>query len=155
MPKQRNWLARLCWSFLLIACVGALSGCVSRGRVVTPQSIASMTDEEFGDYLGRVGLWAQLGAAAAVKQGADPDKIVAYANALELVTDPGPDTLSSVAASSGLDSLVVQLVLVEANALLEARGGLPAGSRGVSLLAHVAVSAKLGAAAGQLERSAQ
>lgn len=159
MPKNRSWLPRIISALVFAACVAigavALTGCTTpSGRVVTPQAIAEMTDEEFVEYGERVGLWAQLGGRAAVKQGADPDKIVAYASAIEAVAEPSADTLSAVAAQAGLDSIVAQLLLVEAEALLRARGGLPSGGRGLALLKHIAAGARLGAAAGALERNA-
>lgn len=160
MPHNRNWLPRIISALVFAACVAigavALTGCTTpSGKVVTPQAIAEMTDEDFERYCERVGLWAQLAGQAAVKQGAGPDKIFLYADAIEAVADPSADTLSAVAAQAGLDSLVAQLLLVEAEALLRARGGLPEGPRGLQLLAAVASGARLGAAAGALERSAK
>lgn len=159
MPHNRSWLTRILGVLALVACAAigavALTGCTTpSGRPITPQAIAEMSDEEFEQYSERVGLWAQLAGRAAVKQGADVGKIIAYATALEAVTDPSADTLAAVAAQGGRDSLVAQLLLLEAEALLNARGGIPSGGRGLTLLKHIAEGARLGAAAGALERNA-
>lgn len=155
---KRHWPVRILATMFLLAVLAAAIflpiGCVTPGgKVVTPQAIKEMSEDHFAAYLERVGAWAAAAGQMAVRQGADPERVSAYCLALEAIADPGSGSLAAAAAQAGLDSPLAQLLVMEAQALLDARGGLPGGARGLALLAKVASSVRYGVGVGVLERS--
>lgn len=163
MTRTRSWLTRIGSALAFVILVvtmlmafGAFQGCVTPGgKFATPQAIKEMSDEDFENYLERVGAWAAVAGQAAVRQGADAEKVAAYCAALEAISDPDGGSLMAAAAQAGLDSPLAQLLVMEAQALLDARGGLPGGPRGKALIHKVAFSVRYGVGVGTVEKLSQ
>jgi len=151
MAKQSAWFTRIiatvafaALAFLIVALVSSLSGCVGAPKSV--QQVETMGEDEFEAWARRVEAWAGVAGYTAVKQGADAEKVMVFCGALSAVTDTTGDPLGAAASLAGLDEPIVALLVLEAQALLDARGGLPGGSRGLDLLHRIAGAVAHGAA---------
>lgn len=135
------------WTWAVIAavllCLGAvLSSCA--GAPKSPQQFEEMSEEDFQAWLTRVSVWAQLAAdQVARSHPEDVERILLYASLVE--TLPGdPDPLGHAAGVAGLTSPIVAVLVLEARALLDAKGALPEG-RVSEFLEAVARGVRLGA----------
>ena len=141
--RNRSWVWGLI--FAAIFCMGAVLALTScAGAPKDTQQFEQMDEADFQDWLTRVTVWSQLAADQVVRR--DPDsapKVVAFC---DLVTTLGsdPDPLGAAASQAGLGSPIVAVLVLEAKALLNARGALP-GGRTQEFLRAVAAGARLGA----------
>lgn len=169
MKKQRSWPAhiRIMWfdrvlfaaglatlmflaSMFLGACVTTQDG---TRRPPTPTELAAMDEPQWQGYLRRVEAWAAAAGYTAVEQGADVDGVLEFAQLLSDVTDPAQLTLAPLAERAGLSGPVAALLALEAQALLDARGGLPSGDRGKEFLHRAATAFVAGAAQASMARN--
>lgn len=153
--RRAIWISRLVTALGLLG-LGFFTSCTTTsGKFATPKAIAEMSDEDFDGYLERVAAWASVAGQMAVRQGADPEKVTTYCLALEAISDPDGGSLLAAAVQAGLDSPLAQLLVIEAQALLDARGGLPGGPRGKALLHAVAHSVRYGVGVGVVEKASK
>lgn len=148
------WIARLVTALGLLV-LAAITGCVGTGsdrRLPTPTELAAMDDAEWSGYMTRVEAWAAAAGYSAVEAGADANDIIAFSTALAAVTDTSGDWLAALAEQAGLDAPIARLLVLEGQALLDARGGLPGGPRAVEWLNGVAVAIVGGAASADSAR---
>lgn len=130
----------------------AVSGCsVLRTAPQSVEQLETMDDGQWQSWLTRVEAWARAAGYTAVKQGAPAGKIQRYVAELGAITDPSGDLLTNAAKAAGLDEPIVALLVIEAQALLDARGGLPGGLRGLEFLHRVAAAVALGASNAAVE----
>lgn len=161
MKKNRSWLPRIAGAIVLVACgavlILSLTGCITAGdgtrRPPTPTELAAMDEPAWQGYLRRVEAWASAAGYTAVEQGADADGVLEFAQLLSDVTDPAQLTLAPLAERAGLSGPVAALLALEAQALLDARGGLPGGPRGKEFLNRAATAFVSGAAQAQMART--
>jgi hypothetical protein len=147
------WIARAVSLLAFFALVLA-TGCVGTGadrHVPTPTQLAAMDDAEWASYLKRVEAWAIAAGYSAVEAGADQGDVVKFAEAVAAVTDTEGDWLAELAARAGLSTPIAQLLAFEAQALIDARGGLPGGLRLQEFLHRVAGAVAAGAAQATVE----
>lgn len=117
-------------------------GCA--GAPKSKQQFVEMSDEDFQEWLTRVSLWSELAAVqVARKRPEDAAKIERYAAVLDGL-GAHPDPLVYAAEQAGLDSALATVLVLEAKALLGARGVLPEGDRFMELLHAVAAGVRAG-----------
>ena len=138
--RNKVWI----WAMLaaIFLCLGAVMSCA--GAPKSPQQFEEMSEEDFQAWLTRVSVWAQLAADQVAREHPeDAAKIVAFSDIV--VTLAGePDPLNAAASQAGLGSPIVAVLVLEAKALLNARGALPS-DRTEELLEAVARGVRLGA----------
>jgi hypothetical protein len=161
MKKPRSWPVRIAstialavWIVLaavfLGACVTAPDG---TRRPPTPTELAAMDEPTWQAYLGRVEFIATACGAVAVEHGMDADKVLEVAQVLTAIEDPARVDLYSVAVRAGVSPALALILTVEAQALLDARGGLPGGPRGIEFLLRAANAFVQGAAMAEVART--
>lgn len=163
MPHRKIWLPRILSTAALCGLVwlaaSLLGGCITtpsgERRPPTPTEIAAMDDAAWQAYLGRVEFLATAAGAIAVEHGMDADKVLEVAQALTAIEDPARVDLYSVAVRAGVSPTLALILTVEAQALLDARGGLPGGPRGIEFLLRAANAFVSGAASAQMARGAR
>lgn len=161
MQHRKLWLPRVASAAILCALVwlaaSLLSGCITTPqgdrRPPTPTELAAMDQPAWQGYLRRVEAWAAAAGYTAVEQGADADGVLEFAQLLSDVTDPAQLTLAPLAERAGLSGPAAALLALEAQALLDARGGLPGGPRGKEFLHRAATAFVAGAAQAQMARN--
>jgi hypothetical protein len=161
MKKHKFWLPRVLSTVALVACVALVaslvSGCVTTPegtrRPPTPTELAAMDEPTWQAYLGRVEFIATACGGIAVEHGMDADKVLEVAQALTAIEDPARVDLYSVAVRAGVSPTLALILTVEAQALLDARGGLPGGPRGIEFLLRAANAFVQGAAMAEVART--
>jgi hypothetical protein len=124
-------------------------------RPPTPTELAAMDEPTWQAYLGRVEFIATMCGGIAVEHGMDADKVLEVAQALTAIEDPARVDLYSVAVRAGVSPTLAAILTVEAQALLDARGGLPGGPRGIEFLLRAANAFVSGAASADMARGAR
>lgn len=150
MGKTGRWTLRIISTLILAALgfflVATMAGCsVIRDAPRGLAELETMPQEDFDNWRGALDTWAEAIAEEAVKQGADASKITAFATELASTSDASGDPLGSAAASAGLDSTLMRLLVIEVRARLRASGGLPVGERGLDILHGIATAVTVGA----------
>lgn len=138
----------LIWPIALILVALAFSqtqGCVGAPRTV--EQISTMEEPQWQSYLVRVSAWSEAAGYTIIKERPDEfSNIVKFTTVLaSLTAAPGSAPLASAADEVEWLSPLSKLVLIEIQALLEARGGFPAGERGLELLNTIASGVQTGA----------
>ena len=157
------WLDRVllavCVSLWLLLAAMFLGACITTPdgtrRPPTPTELASMDEPTWQAYLGRVEFIASAAGAIAVEHGMDADKVLEVAQALTAIEDPARVDLYSVAVRAGVSPTLALILTVDAQALLDARGGLPSGGRGREFLHRAANAFVSGAASAEMARGAR
>jgi len=163
MKKPRSWPVRIAstialavWIVLAAVFLGA---CVTTPqcdrRPPTPTELAAMDEPTWQAYLRRVEAWSAAAGEGAVSLGMSEDDVLKFALALTAVEDATRLDIASVARSAGSPPALVTLLALEAQALLDARGGLPSGGRGKEFLQRAATAFVAGAAQAQMARGAR
>jgi hypothetical protein len=137
--------------FLIAALLATLAVSVSGASCVgAPKSLdqlATMEEPQWQAYLTRVKAWSEAAGYTVVK--AQPDEyehVVAYSEMLaEATASADSDFVATSADKIAWVTPMAKLVLLEGQALLDARGGLPAGQRGLALLHAIASGVRAGA----------
>lgn len=138
--RNRAWV----FGVLSAVLVGLLAAMACQGAPRTPQQFEEMSEEDFEDWLTRVHVWARIaGDQVARAHPEDVLKILSFCDILATMAG-NTDPLSEAASQAGLSSPIVAVLVLEAKALLNARGGLPEG-RTQELLRTVADGARAGA----------
>jgi hypothetical protein len=143
--KRRN-LFDAFFTIVVLSLVGGTlyttQGCA--GAPKSKQQFEQMSEEDFQNWLTRVALWSELAATQVVRDHPDQaEKIKFYAAALDGL-GAHPDPLVYAAKKAGLDSTLATVLVLEAKALLNARGGMPEGDRFIELLRTVAAGVRAG-----------
>jgi hypothetical protein len=132
---------------LLAVLAVSISGTSCAGAPKNLDQMASMEESDWQAYLLRVGAWSEAAGYSVVKAKPEEyDHIVAYSDLLASASAEGPaDPISDAATKIAWATPMAKLVLLEGKALLDARGGLPAGQRGLALLHAIASGVRAGA----------
>lgn len=146
--RSRAWvtgtLSAVLFVLLVIFGISRLASCTSAPKSV--EQFEEMDDAAFADWLTRVRLWAHVAASQILThKPEDAEKVLMYASLIEGLSD-SEDPLAQAADVAALDSPLVAILVLEAKALLNARGGLPGGPRTSQLLHAVAEGVRAGAA---------
>lgn len=132
---------------LLAALAVSIGGSSCAGAPKNLDQLASMEEADWKAYLIRVNAWSEAAGYSVVK--AKPEEyehIVAYSEMLATASADGvADPVSEAATKIAWATPMAKLVLLEGKALLDARGGLPAGQRGLALLHAIASGVRSGA----------
>lgn len=117
------------------ACVGAPK---------SKQQFEQMDEGDFQDWLTRVTLYCEIAANQVVRKHPErTEKLKDYADVLVTLAS-SQDPLGDAAQMVGLDEPIVFIVVLEGKALLNARGGLPGGTRTMELLHAIATGVRSG-----------
>lgn len=107
-------------------------GCAAAPKSL--QQLEAMDEPAYQSWRARVGAWTSYVTATVVGDHPEArEEVRAFGELLTVLaaqpTPPGPGALSDAAAEAGLQPQLVALLVLELQAMLEARGGLPAGPR--------------------------
>jgi len=132
---------------LLAALAVGTSGTSCTGAPKNLDQLAEMEQPQWDAYLVRVRAWAEAAGYTLVKAQPDEyDHVVAYSEMLASASaEPGSDPVATSVSKIAWATPMAKLVLLEGQALLEARGGFPAGQRGLALLHAIASGVRAGA----------
>ena len=133
--------ALLCAPLFFSSCAGA------------PHSVAQleqMDEAEYHAWLDRVAAWSTAaGATVAINAPGDVANVDTFAAAIAAAAGGPFDPKLLVTASKAVPwaSPLIAPLILEGQALLDARGGLPGGERGAEVLRTIATALRTGLAA--------
>ncbi len=147
---QRNtrWTRIVIWGLgmmLLALAFSAQQGCVGAPRSL--EQVEAMDQAQWEAYLRRVSAWSEVAGYTIVhERPEDFQRVVEFTTILVSLTgDLGSDPIAASAEKVQWGSPLSKLVLIEIQGLLEARGGIPGGERGLELLLTIASGVQDGA----------
>lgn len=145
VTKRTERIAIFLIAGLLAVLAVSISGTSCTGAPKNLDQLASMEEADWQAYLTRVSAWSEAAGYSVVKSKPEEyEHIVAYSEMLATASSEG-DPVSEAATKIAWATPMAKLVLLEGKALLDARGGLPAGQRGLALLHAIASGVRHGA----------
>lgn len=130
-------LAALALASMFVSCAGAPRSL---------EQLEQMDQAAYDKWLLRVRVWAQAAAWSYVDGDADKATKARGAAAVVRVATGDAIDLLELLDRAGVDGPLAAVLAVEANALIEARGGWPTGERLAALLDTIADGVEAGAA---------
>ena len=134
-------IAALLCAPLFVSCAGAPH---------SAQQLEQMDEAEYHAWLDRVAAWSTAaGATVALNAPGDAANVDAFAAAIVAAAGGPLDPHVLVTASHAVPwaSPLIAPLILEGQALLDARGGLPGGERGAEVLRTIATALRTGLAA--------
>ena len=144
--NQRNrnfvWVCIAAFVVALIV-IGSMASCAGAPRSV--EQLEAMDQPAYDKWLLRVRVWAQAAAWSYVD--GDADRAVQARDAAAVVRLATGETIDllRLLEKAGIDGPLAAVLAVEANALIEARGGWPTGPRLAQLLDTISAGIEAGA----------
>lgn len=134
------------FSAFILAVLGALCfgiwGCAGAPRSI--EQIETMPDAQWGSWLVRVELVAKLATKQYVNgEPGRAEKAHAFAVGLQVVSLQEPD-LVEIAKAAGIDEDLARFIILDAQAMIDERGGWPKGPRLQELVGTIAAGIELG-----------
>lgn len=149
---KRNWTVRILSALFAAACFvfacSILSGCsIMRTAPRSVEQLAEMPEDRWQAWLGGVEAWSAAAGEGAIALGAKLEEVERFTAELAKIEKPEGPWILELAKATGLPPTVAALIGVEGQALLDARGGLPAGARALEALGRIASAVRAGARA--------
>lgn len=140
--RNRSFVWGLIAALILLMAVLSTVACVGAPR--SAEQFQEMPQEKYDAWLVRVGAWARVAAAQVAHDSpGSVENVREYAGLVRTLAG-SEDPLGDAASQAGLVSPLIDLLVLEAKALLDARGGLPGGARLVQFLDAVAGGVEAG-----------
>jgi hypothetical protein len=145
----------LCLAVIVAVCLllaAPMLSCAGAPRSV--EQLNSMDEAEYHAWLDRVGVWSEaIGATVAISAPKDVANIDTLAQTLVAATGGpmDPKLIGHAARAIPWASPLIAPLMLELQAMLDERGGLPGGERGAEIVSTVAASLSKGLHANDLE----